>query len=112
WSAPEILAALNPMAAVRFAMASPLRLFVVLGGVFLALTGGEALYADMGHVGSRAIRQVWFGLVFPALILSYFGQGAHALVDPTAVANPFYSLAPAWALIPMVVLATLATIIA
>src|ERR1700691_547921 len=110
--APEILWAFNPMAAVRFALDSPLTLFVVLGGVFLALTGGEALYADMGHVGPRAIRQAWFGLVFPALILSYFGQGAHVLVDPTAVANPFYSLAPAWALIPMVVLATLATIIA
>jgi KUP system potassium uptake protein len=110
--APEILWALNPMAAVRFALESPLTLFVVLGGVFLALTGGEALYADMGHVGSRAIRQAWFGLVFPALILSYFGQGAHVLADPTAVANPFYSLAPSWAVIPMVVLATLATIIA
>ena len=110
--APEILWAFNPMAAVRFAVASPLTLFVVLGGVFLALTGGEALYADMGHVGTRAIRQAWFGLVFPALILSYFGQGAHVLVDPTAIANPFYSLAPSWALIPMVVLAALATIIA
>ena len=109
---PEILWAFNPMAAIRFAVESPLTLFVVLGGVFLALTGGEALYADMGHVGTRAIRQAWFGLVFPALILSYFGQGAHVLVDPTAVANPFYSLAPSWALIPMVVLATLATIIA
>jgi KUP system potassium uptake protein len=112
WSAPQILAAFNPAAAVHFAVASPLRLFIVLGGVFLALTGGEALYADMGHVGSRAIRQAWFGLVFPALTLSYFGQGAHALVDPKAIANPFYSQAPAWALIPLVVLATLATIIA
>jgi KUP system potassium uptake protein len=110
--APEILWAFNPMAAVRFAVASPLTLFVVLGGVFLALTGGEALYADMGHVGTRAIRQAWFGLVFTALILSYFGQGGHVLVDPTAIANPFYSLAPSWALIPMVVLAALATIIA
>jgi len=112
WSAPQILAAFNPMAAVRFAIASPFKLFIVLGGVFLALTGGEALYADMGHVGSRAIRQAWFGLVFPALILSYFGQGAHALVDPKAIANPFYSQAPEWALIPLVILATLATIIA
>jgi KUP system potassium uptake protein len=112
WSAPEILAALNPLAAVRFAMESPLTLFIVLGGVFLALTGGEALYADMGHVSSRAIRQAWFGLVFPALILSYFGQGARVLVDPKAIENPFYSQAPGWALIPMVLLATLATIIA
>ena len=110
--APEILAALNPMAAVRFAIESPFTLFIVLGGVFLALTGGEALYADMGHVGSRAIRQAWFGLVFPALILSYFGQGARVLVDPKAIENPFYSQAPGWALIPMVLLATLATIIA
>ena len=98
WSAPQILAALNPLAAVRFAIESPMTLFIVLGGVFLALTGGEALYADMGHVGSRAIRQAWFGLVFPALILSYFGQGARVLVDPKAIENPFYSQAPAWAL--------------
>ena len=112
WSAPQILTALNPLAAVRFAIESPLTLFIVLGGVFLALTGGEALYADMGHVGSRAIRQAWFGLVFPALILSYFGQGARVLIDPKAIENPFYSQAPGWALVPMVVLATLATIIA
>jgi KUP system potassium uptake protein len=112
WAAPEILAAFNPIAAVRFAVASPLKLFIVLGGVFLALTGGEALYADMGHVGSRAIRQAWFGLVFPALILSYFGQGARVLVDPKAIENPFYGQAPTWALIPLIILATLATIIA
>ena len=110
--APEILRAFNPLEAVRFGLESPLSLLVVLGGVFLALTGGEALYADMGHVGTRAIRQAWFGLVFPALILSYFGQGAHVLLDPKAVTNPFYSLAPSWALIPLVVIATLATIIA
>jgi len=112
WSAPAILAAFNPLAAVRFAVASPFTLFVVLGGVFLALTGGEALYADMGHVGSRAIRQAWFGLVLPALMLNYFGQGARVLVDPKAIESPFYSLAPAWALLPLVLLATLATIIA
>jgi len=112
WAAPEILKAFSPLEAVRFGMASPIALFVVLGGVFLALTGGEALYADMGHVGSRAIRQAWFGLVFPALVLCYFGQGARVLADPKAVENPFYALAPAWAVIPMVVLATLATIIA
>jgi KUP system potassium uptake protein len=112
FQAPEILRAFNPAEAVRFAIESPRTLFVVLGGVFLALTGGEALYADMGHVGTRAIRQAWFGLVFPALMLSYFGQGAHVLADPTAVANPFYSSAPYWAVIPLVVLATLATIIA
>ncbi len=112
WAAPAIIAAFNPMAAVRFAIASPVTLFIVLGGVFLALTGGEALYADMGHVGRLAIRRAWFGLVFPALILNYFGQGAHVLADPKAIENPFYSLAPQWAVIPLVVLATLATIIA
>jgi KUP system potassium uptake protein len=84
----------------------------VVGAVFLALTGGEALYADMGHVGATAIRRTWFALVLPALLLNYFGQGALVMVDPTAAESPFYKLAPEWALIPMVVLATLATIIA
>ena len=112
WSAPAIIAALNPLEAVRFAIASPGILFAVLGGVFLALTGGEALYADMGHVGRTAIRQAWFGLVLPALVLNYFGQGARVLADPRSIENPFYNMAPAWALIPMVVLAALATIIA
>jgi len=112
WAAPAILEAFNPMEAVRFAIASPFTLFVVLGGVFLALTGGEALYADMGHVGRTAIRQAWFGLVLPALILCYFGQGARVLADPKAIANPFYALAPEWAVIPLVVLAAFATIIA
>ncbi len=112
FAAPAILQAFNPLAAVRFAIASPVTLFIVLGGVFLALTGGEALYADMGHVGRRAIRQAWFGLVLPALVLNYFGQGARVLADPHAIESPFYSLAPAWALVPLVVLAALATIIA
>ncbi len=112
WAAPGILAAFNPLAAVRFAMASPRTLFIVLGGVFLALTGGEALYADMGHVGRTAIRQAWFGLVLPALVLNYFGQGARVLVEPRSIDNPFYATVPVWALIPMVVLAALATIIA
>jgi KUP system potassium uptake protein len=112
WSAPAILYAFNPYEAVRFALASPVTLFVVLGGVFLALTGGEALYADMGHVGRPAIRLAWFGLVLPALVLCYFGQGARVLADPKAVENPFYSLAPGWAVVPMVILATFATIIA
>jgi len=80
--------------------------------VFLALTGGEALYADMGHVGASAIRRAWLALVLPALLLNYFGQGALILADPTAADNPFYKLAPGWALIPMMVLATFATIIA
>jgi KUP system potassium uptake protein len=87
-AAPEILEAFNPLEAVRFAVASPFTLFVVLGGVFLALTGGEALYADMGHVGRTAIRQAWFGLVLPALVLCYFGQGARVLAYPQAIENP------------------------
>jgi KUP system potassium uptake protein len=112
WAAPAILEAFNPREAVRFAIASPTTLFIVLGGVFLALTGGEALYADMGHVGRPAIRLAWFGLVLPALILCYFGQGALVLVNPKAIENPLYSLAPVWAVVPLVVLAALATIIA
>jgi KUP system potassium uptake protein len=112
WQAPEILYAFNPLEAVRFGVDSPFSLFVVLGGVFLALTGGEALYADMGHVGRPAIRLAWFGLVLPALVLCYFGQGAGVIADPKAIENPFYALAPAWAVVPLVILATLATIIA
>ena len=112
WMAPGILKALNPIEAGRFLVADPLVSFTVIGAVFLALTGGEALYADMGHVGPTAIRRAWFALVLPALVLNYFGQGALILVDPTAADSPFYKLAPTWALIPMVVLAALATIIA
>jgi KUP system potassium uptake protein len=110
--APAILKAINPIEAAHFLVADPKISFVVIGAVFLALTGGEALYADMGHVGATAIRRAWFGLVLPALLLNYFGQGALILSDPTAADNPFYKLAPGWALIPMVVLATFATIIA
>jgi KUP system potassium uptake protein len=112
WMAPGILRAINPAEAAHFLVADPKIAFVVIGAVFLALTGGEALYADMGHVGATAIRRAWFGLVLPALLLNYFGQGALILADPTAADNPFYKLAPGWALIPMVVLATFATIIA
>jgi KUP system potassium uptake protein len=112
WIAPDILAAINPREAARFLIADPKISFVVIGAVFLALTGGEALYADMGHVGATAIRRAWFGLVLPALLLNYFGQGALILADPTAADNPFYKMAPGWALVPMVVLATFATIIA
>ncbi|MEI9924699.1 MAG: KUP/HAK/KT family potassium transporter [Bradyrhizobium sp.] len=112
FTAPAILAAINPAEAARFLVADPKVSFVVIGAVFLALTGGEALYADMGHVGATAIRRAWFGLVLPALLLNYFGQGALILADPAAADNPFYKLAPSWALIPMVVLATFATIIA
>jgi KUP system potassium uptake protein len=112
WAAPEILKALSPDAAARFVFANPLIAFAVMGGVFLALTGAEALYADMGHVGPTAIRRAWFGLVLPALLLNYFGQGALVLTDPTAIDSAFYKLAPHWALIPLVALAALATIIA
>ena len=112
WMAPAIIKAINPAEAVRFLVADPTISFAVIGAVFLTLTGGEALYADMGHVGPTAIRRAWFGLVLPALLLNYFGQGALILADPKAADSPFYKLAPSWALIPMLVLATLATIIA
>jgi KUP system potassium uptake protein len=112
WMAPAILHAVNPFEAARFLIADPKISFAVIGAVFLALTGGEALYADMGHVGPTAIRRAWFGLVLPALLLNYFGQGALILSDPSAADNPFYRLAPGWALIPLVGLATFATIIA
>jgi KUP system potassium uptake protein len=112
WMAPSILAAINPIEAARFLIADPKIAFVVIGAVFLALTGGEALYADMGHVGATAIRRAWFALVLPALVLNYLGQGALILADPSAIDNPFYKLAPNWALIPMVALAAMATIIA
>ena len=112
WAAPEILKALSPDAAARFVFANPFIAFAVIGGVFLALTGAEALYADMGHVGPTAIRRAWFGLVLPALVLNYCGQGALLLTDPKAMDSPFYKLAPHWALIPLVALAALATVIA
>jgi KUP system potassium uptake protein len=112
WAAPAILKAINPAYAIGFLVGDPAVAFVVIGAVFLTLTGGEALYADMGHVGPTAIRRTWFGLVLPALLLNYFGQGALILADPSAADSPFYKSAPAWALIPMVVLAACATIIA
>jgi KUP system potassium uptake protein len=112
WMRPAILWALNPLAAAHFLANDPFIAFAVIGAVFLALTGGEALYADMGHVGPAAIRRAWFGLVLPALILNYFGQGALILAEPNAADNPFYKLTPSVLLMPMVVLAALATIIA
>ena len=110
--APEILGALNPTHAFTFLTQHGLASFVVLGTVFLAVTGAEALYADMGHFGRRAIRLAWFSWVFPALTLNYFGQGALLIADPKALDNPFYLMFPTWALYPMVVLSTLATVIA
>ena len=109
---PSILYAVNPMHGLRLLMDNPRATFPVLGGVFLVLTGAEALYADMGHFGKRPIRLGWFTMVFPALLLQYVGQGALLIRDPSALANPFYHLAPAWSLYPLVALATLATIIA
>ena len=109
---PGVLAALNPWHAASFFAAQPLLGFFSLGAAVLALTGAEALYADMGHFGRRPIRLAWFVLVLPALLLNYFGQGALLLRDPTAIANPFYLLAPDWLLYPMVALATVATVIA
>ena len=109
---PTILAALNPAYAVRFVFNHTTLAFIALGSVVLAVTGGEALYTDMGHFGRRPIRWAWLGFVMPSLVLNYFGQGALLLAEPTAVQNPFYHLAPDWALIPLVALATLAAVIA
>src|SRR5437899_3215352 len=109
---PGVLAAVSPYHAVRFFAADVHRGFVVLGAVFLAVTGGEALYADLGHFGHRAIQIAWFGAAFPCLLLNYFGQGALLLRDSSAAVNPFYHLAPGWALYPLIALATAATIIA
>src|ERR1700733_14906047 len=111
--APAILVALSPFSAVSyFFHAGPGIGFAVLGAAFLAVTGGEAMYADMGHFGRLPIRLGWFTVVLPSLVLNYFGQGALLLSDPSAIANPFYLLAPGWAHYPMVAFATMATIIA
>jgi len=109
---PAILLALSPHYALRFVWNHPGLTFVLLGAVVLCVTGAEALYADLGHFGKKPIRLAWFGVVMPALTLNYFGQGALLLAHPEAVKNPFYMMAPAWALLPLVVLATLAAVIA
>ncbi|WP_435304178.1 MULTISPECIES: potassium transporter Kup [Pseudomonas] len=109
---PEVLHAVNPVWAVRFFVVHPGMGVAILGAVVLALTGAEALYADMGHFGRKPIARAWFILVLPALVLNYFGQGALLLGDPEAARNPFYLLAPGWALIPLVGLSTMATVIA
>jgi len=110
--APRILAAVNPLYAVSFFRARGFAGFRIVGAVFLVVTGGEALYADMGHFGIRPIRLAWFALVLPSLLLNYFGQGALVLREPYRTQQPFYDLAPHWALYPLVALATCATIIA
>jgi KUP system potassium uptake protein len=110
--APVVLLALLPTYAVSFFLHNGVTGFLVLSAVFLVTTGGEALYADLGHFGRTPIRRVWFGFVLPALLLDYFGQGALLLAHPQAVKNPFFLLAPHWALVPLVLLATAATVIA
>ena len=109
---PDVLVALNPAYAVNFTSEHTLLAFLALGSVVLAVTGGEALYTDMGHFGPLPIRLAWFGFVMPALVLNYFGQGALLLHDGAALESPFFHLGPSWALAPLLVLATLATVIA
>jgi KUP system potassium uptake protein len=109
---PGILLALSPTSAIAFFVDRPVLAFVAMGAVVLAITGAEALYADMGHFGRPAISRAWFFVVFPALTLNYLGQGALILSQPDAVSNPFFILAPGWAQIPLIVLATIATVIA
>jgi len=109
---PIVLQAIDPLHALRFVTGHGFASFVVLGAVLLAFTGAEALYADMGHFGRRAVRLAWFGLVLPALVLNYFGQGALLIANPQAISNPFYLAYPDWALYPMIGLATAATVIA
>jgi KUP system potassium uptake protein len=109
---PSILWAISPTYAVGFIWNNPVTTFIILGAVVLCVTGGEALYADMGHFGKKPIRLAWFTVVMPSLTLNYFGQGALLLDNPEAVKNPFFMMAPDWALVPLVILATMATVIA
>lgn len=109
---PEVLQAINPYYALHLLYETGWKGFVIMGSVVLAITGAEALYADMGHFGLKPIRFAWFGFVFPALLLNYFGQGALLIHHPEAIENPFYLLAPDWAMYPLLILSTLATVIA
>jgi len=109
---PAVLAAANPLYGLRFFLDNGLGGFLVLGSVFLVVTGGEALYADMGHFGAGPIRLAWFAVVLPALLINYFGQGALLLRDPAAAENPLFHMVPAWGVVPLALLATLATVIA
>lgn len=109
---PEVLGALNPLWAARFFVTNPSTAFLAMGSVFLAVTGAETLYADMGHFGRKAVGFSWLGIAYPCLMLNYLGQGALLLGDPDTVRNPFYLMAPEWARLPLVLIATAATIIA
>ncbi|ALT79304.1 potassium transporter Kup [Paucibacter sp. KCTC 42545] len=109
---PQVLAAINPAYALAFCMTHKLVAFIALGAVVLVVTGGEALYADLGHFGKKPIRIAWYGIVMPSLVINYFGQGAMLLESPEGIKNPFFLLAPSWAEIPLFVLATLAAIVA
>ena len=109
---PEILLAINPMFAINFIYDHTFLAFIVLGSVVLVVTGVEALYLDMGHFGKKPVRYAWLFIVMPSLLLCYFGQGALLMLDPSAIRNPFYLMAPSWALIPLLILATSATVIA
>jgi len=112
WNHPSILYALDPSIGLNFLLHHSAVSVAILGAVVLAVTGGEALYADMGHFGLKPIQRAWLSIVFPALLLNYFGQGALLVSDPSALDNPFYRLAPPWALIPLLILAFMATVIA
>ncbi len=112
WQYPLILQALDPRFALGFAMQSPGLAFIALGAVFLCMTGAEAMYADMGHFGLKPIRLAWFSFVLPSLMINYFGQGALVLRNPAAITNPFYLLAPDTLLVPLIILSTLATVVA
>jgi KUP system potassium uptake protein len=110
--APSIIIALNPYYALSFMADHVMQAYIVLGSVVLVLTGAEALYADMGHFGAKPIRYAWYGLIMPSLVLNYFGQGALLMHNPAAIESPFFLLAPDWALLPLVILSTVATVIA
>lgn len=109
---PTVLLAINPYYGIKFLHLTGARGYLLLGGIFLVVTGGEALFADIGHFGKKPIRACWFFLVLPCLLLNYFGQGANLLLHPEAIANPFYMIAPNWLFLPLIILATMATIIA
>src|SRR5256885_2132776 len=109
---PRVLAAIIPTHAVTFFLRNRLHGFLVLGAVFLVVTGGEALYADMGHFGARPIRMAWFAIVFPSLLLNYFGQGSLLLQHGGKFGHPFFEMAPPWARLPLIALATVAAVIA